>query len=80
MAVSASGQSPGSDPEAFQISISRFPGLGSSEAAWRWIDPIFEAWNETNQPVRNYTAGTWGPSQAIALIERDGRTWNDGDE
>ncbi|MCJ8307876.1 MAG: glucose-6-phosphate dehydrogenase [Rhizobiaceae bacterium] len=50
------------------------------EAAWKWIDPIFEAWNETNQPVRNYTAGTWGPSQAIALIERDGRTWNDGDE
>lgn len=48
------------------------------EAAWRWIDPIFEAWNETSQPVQNYTAGTWGPSQSIALIERDGRTWNDG--
>ena len=50
------------------------------EAAWRWIDPIFEAWSETGQTVRNYTAGTWGPSQAIALIERDGRTWNDGGE
>ena len=50
------------------------------EAAWAWIDPIFEAWAEVNQPVRGYTAGTWGPSQAIALIERDGRTWNDGGE
>ena len=50
------------------------------EAAWAWIDPIFEAWDEVNQPVRGYTAGTWGPSQAIALIERDGRTWNDGGE
>lgn len=50
------------------------------EAAWKWIDPIFEAWDETQQPVRSYTAGTWGPSQSIALIERDGRTWNDGDE
>ncbi len=50
------------------------------EAAWTWIDPIFEAWEETSQPVRNYTAGTWGPSQSIAMIERDGRTWNDGDE
>ncbi|MGI9364844.1 MAG: glucose-6-phosphate dehydrogenase [Rhizobiaceae bacterium] len=49
------------------------------EAAWKWIDPIFEAWSETNHPVSSYTAGTWGPSQAIALIERDGRTWNDGD-
>ena len=22
-----------------------------------------------------YVAGTWGPSAAVALIERDGRTW-----
>lgn len=50
------------------------------EAAWRWIDPILEAWESKNQTVRHYTAGTWGPSQSIALIERDGRTWNDGDE
>lgn len=49
------------------------------EAAWTWIDPIFEAWDEISQSVRNYTAGTWGPSQAIAMIERDGRTWHDGD-
>ncbi|MEE9313467.1 MAG: glucose-6-phosphate dehydrogenase [Rhizobiaceae bacterium] len=50
------------------------------EAAWRWIDPIFEAWDETSQAVRSYTAGTWGPSKSIAMIERDGRTWNDGGE
>ncbi|MEL6751114.1 MAG: glucose-6-phosphate dehydrogenase, partial [Pseudomonadota bacterium] len=49
------------------------------EAAWAWIDPIIASWNENGQPVRGYTSGTWGPSQAIALIERDGRTWNDGD-
>lgn len=49
------------------------------EAAWEWVDPILAAWEETSQPVRSYTAGTWGPSQAVALIERDGRTWNDGD-
>jgi len=24
-----------------------------------------------------YTSGTWGPSAAIALIERDGRTWHE---
>ena len=24
-----------------------------------------------------YTAGTWGPSSAVALIERDGRTWHE---
>ncbi len=49
------------------------------EAAWTWVDPILEAWETTGQKVQAYTAGTWGPSQAIALIERDGRTWHESD-
>ncbi|GIL02272.1 MAG: glucose-6-phosphate 1-dehydrogenase [Alphaproteobacteria bacterium] len=47
------------------------------EAAWRWIDPIISAWRETGLKCRKYTAGTWGPSAAIALVERDGRTWHE---
>jgi glucose-6-phosphate 1-dehydrogenase len=47
------------------------------EAAWRWIDPILQAWEDNSQPVQGYTAGTWGPSGSIALIERDGRTWHE---
>ena len=47
------------------------------EAAWRWIDPIQQAWAQSNEGPRPYTAGTWGPSASIALIERDGRTWHD---
>ncbi|MBD8553420.1 glucose-6-phosphate dehydrogenase [Rhizobium sp. CFBP 8762] len=49
------------------------------EAAWQWVDPILKAWEETGQAVQGYTAGTWGPSQSIALIERDGRTWHEND-
>jgi glucose-6-phosphate 1-dehydrogenase len=47
------------------------------EAAWRWADPILAAWASSGEPPRPYTAGTWGPSAAVALIERDGRTWNE---
>jgi glucose-6-phosphate 1-dehydrogenase len=47
------------------------------EAAWTWIDPILSNWAASNEPPKTYTAGTWGPSAAIALIERDGRTWAD---
>lgn len=47
------------------------------EAAWSWIDPIRQAWDESRDPPKAYTAGTWGPSAAIALIERDGRTWHE---
>jgi glucose-6-phosphate 1-dehydrogenase len=45
------------------------------EAAWEWIDPILDAWSATADIPKPYTAGTWGPSAAVALIERDGRTW-----
>ncbi|MEO1746285.1 MAG: glucose-6-phosphate dehydrogenase, partial [Pseudomonadota bacterium] len=47
------------------------------EAAWQWVDPILSAWEDTGMRVQNYTAGTWGPSSSIALIERDGRTWHE---
>jgi glucose-6-phosphate 1-dehydrogenase len=45
------------------------------EAAWEFIDPIREAWAASKEAPRPYVAGSWGPSAAIALIERDGRTW-----
>jgi len=45
------------------------------EAAWRWVDPILEAWAAGHEAPKPYAAGSWGPSAAIALIERDGRTW-----
>ncbi|HEY9058508.1 MAG TPA: glucose-6-phosphate dehydrogenase [Aurantimonas sp.] len=49
------------------------------EAAWKWIDPILEAWEEKGMKPQGYTAGTWGPSSGVALIERDGRTWHEPD-
>ncbi len=47
------------------------------EAAWRFIDPIRDAWASAQEPPRPYAAGTWGPNASVALIERDGRTWNE---
>jgi glucose-6-phosphate 1-dehydrogenase len=47
-------------------------------AAWDWIDPILESWKASAEAPKHYTAGTWGPAQSVALIERDGRTWYDG--
>jgi glucose-6-phosphate 1-dehydrogenase len=47
------------------------------EAQWAWIDRIRAAWAETGMAPRPYAAGTWGPSAAIALTERDGISWHD---
>ena len=48
------------------------------EAAWRWVDGIFEAWRIDKTPVHPYAAGTNGPVQSAMLLDRDGREWSDG--
>ncbi len=45
------------------------------EAQWQWIDSIIAGWREAGVKVSPYAAGNWGPSSAIALIERDGASW-----
>jgi len=45
------------------------------EAAWAFVDPIVEGWREFYPTPHRYAAGSIGPSQAIAMIERDGRSW-----
>ncbi|MFL6800200.1 MAG: glucose-6-phosphate dehydrogenase, partial [Sphingomicrobium sp.] len=47
------------------------------EAQWAWIDRIRAAWTERGVTPRPYAAGTWGPSAAIALTERDGISWHE---
>ena len=44
-------------------------------AAWKWIDPIIAGWETYNVPPQLYTAGTWGPAAASALIARDDCGW-----
>jgi glucose-6-phosphate 1-dehydrogenase len=47
------------------------------EASWRIIDSITSAWkNMPASTVYPYRAGTWGPEEANALIEKDGRSWD----
>jgi glucose-6-phosphate 1-dehydrogenase len=47
------------------------------EAQWAWIDRIRAAWAEKGMTQRRYAAGTWGPSAAVALTERDGISWHE---
>jgi glucose-6-phosphate 1-dehydrogenase len=47
------------------------------EAQWEWVDAIRANWEASDQTPKTYGAGTWGPSAAIALAERDGVSWHD---
>ena len=48
------------------------------ETAWRWIDQIHEAWQQSKQPVEPYFAGSWGPTHASILLDREQRSWEVG--
>jgi glucose-6-phosphate 1-dehydrogenase len=47
------------------------------EAQWAWIDAIREEWARDGLKPKPYNAGSWGPSAAIALAERNGVTWHE---
>jgi len=42
---------------------------------WAFVDPIIKGWTEAPGVPALYDAGTWGPTEADDLIERDGRKW-----
>lgn len=47
------------------------------EAAWAWVDPMIEAWTQSELPPQPYPAGSSGPEDALMLMHRDGRRWRE---
>jgi len=48
----------------------------SVEAAWEFIDPILQVWENNHKfKMWGYPAGTWGPEHADSLIEGENFTW-----
>jgi len=47
------------------------------EAQWAWIDAIRAEWQREGLQPKAYAAGSWGPSAAIALAERNGVSWHE---
>ncbi|MBE9096335.1 glucose-6-phosphate dehydrogenase [Tychonema sp. LEGE 07203] len=47
------------------------------EEAWRVVTPALMAWESSNDQslVPKYEAGTWEPTEAELLMNRDGRKW-----
>ncbi len=46
------------------------------EAGWRIVTPVLDVWKAI--PPRdfpNYPAGTWGPADSDAMLQKDGRAW-----
>ena len=43
--------------------------------AWAFTDRIADAWRQSDEDLRTYAAGTWGPEEGKELLARDGFRW-----
>lgn len=57
--------------------LNLFVRSDEQECAWRWVEPILDAWKADMQGPRSYTAGSWGPSASSAMIAKDGYCWSE---
>jgi glucose-6-phosphate 1-dehydrogenase len=57
--------------------LNLFVRSDEQEEAWRWVEPILDAWRKDAAGLKTYAAGSWGPPTASALIARDGFAWDE---
>ncbi|GAB3372219.1 glucose-6-phosphate dehydrogenase [Lysobacter rhizosphaerae] len=63
--------------DAIEGNSTLFVRRDETEAAWEWIDAIFDGWRHADVTPRPYPAGTWGPAAAVAMAERHGHSWRE---
>jgi glucose-6-phosphate 1-dehydrogenase len=63
--------------EAIAGRLNLFVRSDEQEQAWRWVEPVLDAWQRDTSGPRPYAAGTWGPAAASALVARDGYAWSE---
>ncbi|MDD5730107.1 MAG: glucose-6-phosphate dehydrogenase, partial [Candidatus Omnitrophica bacterium] len=57
--------------------LTLFARQDSVEAMWSVVDPIIARWKENPAgDFPNYVSGSWGPKEADALLNKEGRQWH----
>jgi glucose-6-phosphate 1-dehydrogenase len=57
--------------------LNLFVRSDEQEQAWRWVEPVLNAWAADPNGPRPYAAGTWGPPASSAMVARDGCAWDE---
>jgi glucose-6-phosphate 1-dehydrogenase len=45
--------------------------------AWEWVDGMIDGWEVAKQMPQKYKSGSTGPDDALGLLIKDGRKWQD---
>jgi glucose-6-phosphate 1-dehydrogenase len=64
---------------AFKTKTRLFVRQDELEQAWRWVEPILNAWAADPAGPKLYAAGSWGPAASAKLLSRDGFCWHEDD-
>jgi len=57
--------------------LNLFVRSDEQEQAWRWVEPVLDAWAGSPEGPRPYAAGSWGPPASSAMVARDGCVWDE---
>lgn len=54
--------------------------LRADEVSWAWqaVEPVIGVWATERDYIHTYPAGSWGPSEASRLFDRDDQDWRNG--
>ena len=55
--------------------LNLFVRSDEQEQAWKWVEPVLDAWANDPSGPRPYAAGSWGPPASSAMVARDGHVW-----
>ncbi len=55
--------------------LNLFVRSDEQEQAWKWVEPVLQAWANDPSGPRPYAAGSWGPPASSAMVARDGHAW-----
>ncbi|WP_233353577.1 glucose-6-phosphate dehydrogenase [Hellea balneolensis] len=58
--------------------LSLFMRRDEVESAWKWVDGILEAWEQSEQRTELYAAGSEGPAEADDMLSGYGHKWSEG--
>ncbi|MBG9655183.1 glucose-6-phosphate dehydrogenase [Bacillus firmus] len=70
-------------PEAYELLIfdairgdsTFFAHWNEVELAWKWVEPILEAFKDNSVPLHYYPSGSMGPDTSCQLLAEDGFKW-----
>ena len=48
------------------------------EHAWRVVDPVLKLWATEREFIHTYAAGSWGPTEATRLFDKEDQDWRNG--